>query len=376
MSEEFNLEQYLGKGIETIVKGALNASLKNPKESIFITRFSLSVKESRKKREKHEKSGNHIPPFLIASITEACNLNCKGCYANVNKTKWQDNTISNQTCNNANRKQSDQMSAKEWGYIFEQADELGISFILLAGGEPLIRLEIIEVATRHKNIMFPIFTNGTLINESYLKLFDKNRNLIPILSIEGNEDKTDLRRGDGVYNQLISVMEQMKDKGIFYGASITVTKENIKEVTDQSFLSELYHRGCKVIFYVEYVPIDNKSKDLAPTDNEREYMEEKLKVLRNEYEDMIFISFPGDEKSSGGCLAAGRGFFHINPSGGTEPCPFSPYSDTNLKETSLFDALKSPLFKKLSDNHILMQEHTGGCVLFEQEEVVRRLLNS
>ena len=89
---------------------------------------------------------------------------------------------------------------------------------------------------------------------------------------------------------------------------------------------------------------------------------------------MVFISFPGDEKSSGGCLAAGRGFFHINAFGGAEPCPFSPYSDTSLKNISLKDALNSPLFLKLRENGNLEKEHIGGCVLFEQEQEVKKLL--
>lgn len=89
---------------------------------------------------------------------------------------------------------------------------------------------------------------------------------------------------------------------------------------------------------------------------------------------MVFIAFPGDEKSSGGCLAAGRGFFHINAHGGAEPCPFSPYSDTSLKEVSLEEALDSPLFRHLQENGNLEKEHIGGCVLFEQRDLVQKLL--
>ena len=91
-------------------------------------------------------------------------------------------------------------------------------------------------------------------------------------------------------------------------------------------------------------------------------------------QEMVFIAFPGDEKSSGGCLAAGRGFFHINAMGGAEPCPFSPYSDVSLKNMTLKEALKSPLFQKLQENGNLEKEHIGGCVLFEQEEQVKQLL--
>jgi MoaA/NifB/PqqE/SkfB family radical SAM enzyme len=62
---------------------------------------------------------------------------------------------------------------------------------------------------------------------------------------------------------------------------------------------------------------------------------------------MIFISFPGDEKTSGGCLAAGRGFFHINSHGGAEPCPASPYSDINVRDSSLLDLQSVSLLKIL-----------------------------
>ena len=101
----------------------------------------------------------------------------------------------------------------------------------------------------------------------------------------------------------------------------------------------------------------------------------EINRLRKEYDDMLFLSFPGDEKTSGGCLAAGRGFFHINSHGGAEPCPASPYSDINVKDTSLLEALNSKLFKSLRDGGLLMDDHEGGCVLFEHEDEVKKLLN-
>jgi len=362
MPIEFKLEEYLSNGVENIVKEIIKASFKNPKESIFITKYVLASKEARKIRQNQELNGLHIPPFLIASITSSCNLHCSGCYARANMSCG-DHAATNQ------------LTGIEWRKIFQEASDLGIGFILLAGGEPFMRYDVIEAAADFKNIIFPIFTNGTMINERYLNLFDRNRNLVPVLSIEGDEHLTDTRRGEGVYLKLITAMDQMRNNGILYGVSITVTKENIHKVTEDSFITALSRRGCKVVFMVEYVPVNGITKELAPTNEEREYLDQMLIGLRMKYDDMLFISFPGDEKASGGCLAAGRGFFHINSNGGSEPCPFSPFSDTNVKETSIVVALKSPLFQKLSDNHMLMQEHEGGCVLFEQEEMVKRLCN-
>ena len=73
-------------------------------------------------------------------------------------------------------------------------------------------------------------------------------------------------------------------------------------------------------------------------------------------------------------MAAGRGFFHINSHGGAEPCPFSPYSDTNVRDTSLKEALNSRLFLALRENGHLLEDHVGGCVLYEKRDLVEALL--
>ena len=238
----------------------------------------------------------------------------------------------------------------------------------------MLRRDIIEAAGRKQNIMFPIFTNGTFMDERYFGLFDRCRNLLPVMSIEGEREITDARRGRGVYDRLIANMEELDRRGLIFGASVTVTTENIHEVTSEAFLKSLSDRGCKVVIYVEFVPVTQESRELAPGDREREYLAGEIERLRAEHPEMVYVSFPGDEKESGGCVAAGRGFFHINSHGGAEPCPFSPYSDINVRNTSLREALHSPLFTALRDGGILTDDHEGGCVLYEKRELVESIL--
>lgn len=240
----------------------------------------------------------------------------------------------------------------------------------------MLRKDVIEVAGTIPEILFPIFTNGTMIGNSYLDLFKKHRNLIPVISIEGHEDKTDQRRGEGMYSTIQDAMKTMRENKVLFGSSVTVTKENLEEVTSDAFVDTLKASGAKVVFYIEFVPVTPEAADLAPGDEEREFMKEKLAVLREKHEDVVFVSFPGDEKTSGGCLAAGRGFFHINSHGGAEPCPFSPYSDINVKTTSIREALHSRLFEKLRTSGTLLEDHAGGCVLFERKETVEAFINS
>ena len=238
----------------------------------------------------------------------------------------------------------------------------------------MLRRDIIEAAGKKPNILFPIFTNGTFIDRRYFELFDRCRNLIPIMSIEGEKEITDARRGKGVYDSLIANMDEFSRRSLIFGASVTVTTENLKEVCSESFLKKLSDRGCKAVIFVEFVPVTEESRELAPGEEEREYLRTEISRLRKEHPEMVYISFPGDEKSSGGCVAAGRGFFHINSHGGAEPCPFSPYSDVNIRNSSLREAMHSPLFTALRSGDILLDDHEGGCVLYEKRDLVEALL--
>ena len=364
MSEKpFDIQEYMTRGVENVVREAVRATLKNPKESVFMAKFAVASRSASGKRRRAEDAGEHIPPFLIASVTSRCNLHCAGCYSRCNHATTDAEPVK-------------QLTDGEWLRIFDEADDLGVSFILLAGGEPMLRRDIIEAAGKKPNILFPIFTNGTFMDEGYFDLFAKCRNLIPIMSIEGERETTDARRGAGVYDRLIANMEELKKRGLIFGASVTVTVLNIREVSSDAFLKKLSDRGCKAVIFVEFVPVTGESRELAPGDEERKYLQDEIARLRRDHPEMVYIAFPGDEKSSGGCVAAGRGFFHINSHGGAEPCPFSPYSDINVRDTSLREALKSPLFLALQKEGVLLEDHPGGCVLHEKRAEVERLMRA
>ena len=363
MDETFDIQAYMTQGVENIVAASLKATLTNPRESAFMLRFAAASKKASKRRAEAEKSGEHIPPFLIASITSSCNLHCAGCYSRCNHATVDAAPVR-------------QLTDEEWLAIFREADEIGVSFILLAGGEPMLRRDIIEAAGKMQDILFPIFTNGTYMDEAYFGLFDRCRNLIPVMSIEGGREETAERRGQGVYEKLIANMDTLHGRGLLFGVSVTVTTRNVREVVSTEFLDTLAARGCRLVVYVEFVPVTEESGELAPGEAERTILRDGIARLRTAYQEMVFVSFPGDEKSSGGCIAAGRGFFHINSHGGAEPCPFSPYSDCNVRDTSLREALRSPLFAALREGDLLSDDHVGGCVLYEKRDEVEAALKT
>ena len=133
IGESFDLQDYLTRGVEEVVSDALRATLKNPRESAFMLRFAAASKAASARRRKLEDAGEHVPSFLIASITSKCNLHCAGCYSRCNHATVDAEPVA-------------QLTGEEWLRVFDEADELGVSFILLAGGEPMLRRDVIEAA--------------------------------------------------------------------------------------------------------------------------------------------------------------------------------------------------------------------------------------
>jgi len=287
-------------------------------------------------RLKNEKQGIHVPPFLIFSVTKQCNLNCKGCYAK-----------------HLHKDSGEELSIARIGEIIREAEHLGISIVLLAGGEPLIRKDILTITEQYPRMIFPIFTNGLLIDDAKARAFTRQKNAIPIVSLEGDLDLTDTRRGEGVYASITKTFEILRRCHAVFGTSITVTRDNFEEVTSLQFVEQLYQFGCRLVFFIEYIPCSDNSQKLVITPEQRSRLKQVLADRRKQY-DIIFISFPGDEEAYGGCLAAGRGFVHISSSGRVEPCPFSPFSDISLIDQTLAKALKSHFLLKIRENRELL----------------------
>lgn len=317
-------------------------------------------KRAMKLRLNWKKRGINVPPIMIASVTKKCNLKCKGCYFNANKR------LNNQPS-------SYEVKNEKWLEIFREARELGISFIMIAGGEPLMRPGLLKVIKKFPDIIFLLFTNGQLINEEIIKDFNEQKNLFPVISMEGTKLETDNRRGKGVYHKVQEAMGRLRYKRIPFGISVTISKNNFNILTDDVFIRDLIDKGCKFFFFLEYVPVEKNTEHLAINKYEREKLLDSMAEFESNYPG-IFITFPGNEDKFGGCLSAGRGFIHISPEGDLEPCPVAPYSDTNLKDIILKDALRSDLLRVIRENHNKLNETRNGCALWNNREWVESLV--
>jgi MoaA/NifB/PqqE/SkfB family radical SAM enzyme len=291
---------------------------------------------------------------MILSVTDQCNLHCQGCYSQ-----------------NLPRVAKAEMSLARLESLFAEAEALGTAIILLAGGEPLLKPGLLELTKKFPRIIFPLLTNGTLLDETIVSRIKEQHNVIPMLSVEGYEGDTDLRRGAGTYGRVLAAMEKLQKAGIFFGVSITVTRSNFSTVTGDGFVRGLIGKGCKAFFYVDYSPVKPGTENWVPTPEQREVLVGDS--FRSKYS-AAFLSFPGEEKSFGGCLSSGRGFVHVSASGDLEPCPFAPYSDANLQQMSFKEALRSKFLRRIRDNHEELLEADGGCAIWKKRDWAQQML--
>lgn len=310
----------------------------------------------RKNREKYK---CNVPFIMLLDPTSACNLRCKGCWSAEYGHKFN-------------------LSFEEMDSIVTQGVALGTHLYMFTGGEPLIRKDdILKLCRKHKNCTFLAYTNATLIDQKFCEDMKEVGNLALAISIEGNEETNDFRRGEGAYETSVKALDLLKKNGCIYGISVCYTSKNIDEVTSDEFLDLMIEKGVKFGLYFNYMPVGTDAvAELIPTPEQRTYMYNWLKKVRNSKtgKPMFVMDFQNDGEYVGGCIAGGRNYIHINSAGDMEPCVFIHFSDSNIRTHTILEALQSPLFMAYYHNQPFNDNHLRPCPLLENPDCLRRIV--
>ncbi len=297
--------------------------------------------------------GFHPPFTLLISPTMQCNLNCVGCYS-------------------GKYAREEGLSYELLDRLISEAREMGILFIVFSGGEPLTRKkDLFQLIRKHQDMYFMFYTNGTLITDSAADELHDLGNAGAVISLEGFEEATDGRRGKGVYQRVMAAMDRLKERGVPFGTSLTVTRRNIEEITSSEFFAELYARGVMIAWFFLFMPV-GKDPDvsLMPTAEQREYLRRRGQVLRNDYP--IFIAdFWNDAPYVGGCIAGGRNYLHITPEGDVEPCVFTHVAVEKIFDRSLEEVLKSELFRYIRSLQPYSDNLLTPCMIIDNPHIFR-----
>lgn len=352
LNPEYTLNRYVSSMVDELHPNVLKTTLLN----LGYEAFYHGTKTIREMRKVHN---CNIPWIILMDPTSACNLHCTGCWAAEYGNKLN-------------------LTFEEMDSVITQSKELGVYFYMLTGGEPMVRKkDVIALCKKHNDCVFFAYTNGTLVDEELCHQMQEVGNLFLALSLEGKPEVNDLRRGEGVYGKVMHAMELLKENGLVFGTSICYTSQNIDSVTSDEFVNMLVEKGCRYSLYFHYMPVGNDaSLELLPTAEQRVYMHDRVREIRNmEHGPGLFtMDFQNDGEFVGGCIAGGRNYFHINANGDAEPCVFIHYSNGNIRENTILEILKQPLFMAYHNNQPFNENMLRPCPMLENPEILQKLV--
>jgi MoaA/NifB/PqqE/SkfB family radical SAM enzyme len=271
----------------------------------------------------YDQYGTHPPAFLVIAPGKVCNLRCTGCYADAGAA-------------------SESLDWPTFDRIVSEAKTLwGARFFVITGGEPFAyrsqSMGVLDIFEKHNDCFFMAYTNGTLITDRVADRLAELGNFTPAISVEGWRERTDARRGQGVFDTVLETMERLRRVGVPYGISLTATRHNVEEILSDEFFDFFFEEhGALYGWLFHYMPIGRSyTLELMPTPKQRLWMwRRSWEIIR---ERQIFLAdFWNHGTVTDGCISSGRfnggGYMYIDWNGSVSPCVFVPYSPVNINE--------------------------------------------
>ncbi len=308
---------------------------------------------ARHRRYKMEEELGCSPLLFVISPSMRCNLKCTGCYS-------------------AHYDRSDALDYATLDRIMKEAKEAGIYYVVVSGGEPFVRDDLMTLFEEHNDMTFMVYTNGTLIHTKKLaSRLAKLGNVVPCISIEGYKEETDERRGKGTYEKIMKAMDALKSEGVFFGYSVTPTKFNNEMLVSDEFVDFMVTKGASIGWYFNYMPVGRQpDTELMTSPEQRAYRLKRMGELRKD-KDITVADFWNDGLLTGGCISGGRSYFHINSAGDVEPCVFAQFSVDNILNKSLKEVLMSDFFRSIRSRQGEMGNHLRPCMVIDRPQVLR-----
>lgn len=297
--------------------------------------------------EKRKKRGVCFPPFVFISITQRCNLRCRGCWA-------------------VGAKNPVDMECALLEHIVKESRKQGCRFFGVLGGEPLLIEWLPSFFQKNKNSYFQLFTNGHLLTAERAAEFAAAGNVSPLVSIEGWDASYAERRGSGDgFDKALDALELCRKAGLITGVAVSVSNGNFNDVARSGFVDEMVKRGAHYLWYYIYRPsgIDPNFADALNDERVRE-LRQFMVDERQRCKSAVIVDAYWNAEGEALCPGAMGVSHHINAMGDVEPCPPIQCSDCRLSvESDVVTEITSS--KLLHSFREQIPELTRGCVLMD-----------
>lgn len=172
-----------------------------------------------------------------------CNLSCRGC------------------CANARMGEGPNLDWRIVDRLLRKAKSVWQHrFFIISGGEPFLYhsygRSILDLTEAHPDCLFMLHTNGTLINECVAERLAKSANTSLLITLDGLQDKTDRRRGRGVFRRALCGMQHAQHAGVPFGVSVMATSGNMEEILSDAFLELIFEQlGAAYGWVIPFMPL-------------------------------------------------------------------------------------------------------------------------
>ena len=332
-----------------------SCSWKVQKQLLF--NFAWKGAEALRKFERRQnKKAPFFPAFLMLSLTNRCNLRCRGC--------WVEQTSP-----------SRQLTLDQLDGIVKTAQKYGSHFFGILGGEPLLYPQLFQFLGKHPDCYFQLFTNGYALDRDCAERLAKLGNVTALISIEGLETESTRRRGrDDVFNRALQGVNEAVRAGLFVGAAASITRSNFTELVSESYLDFLIARGVHYMWYYIYRPAGRDPEAANALSEEQIRTLRKFIVEQRCKAKILIIDAYWDQNGEALCPGAAGISHHISPDGAVEFCPpvqftpgiLGPHAE-NLEELLQSNPLLSELRGYVS-------QQTRGCILLENPKGLAEFL--
>lgn len=317
----------------------------------FCWNFGWKGMSAVRRFEKRRREGRYYPAFLFLSLTNACNLKCQGCWVTPSvPVRHMDAALLENVIRESNR---------NGGYFFG-----------LLGGEPLLFPGLFELMARHPDCYFLLFTNGTLLTAEMAGRMRALGNVSPLVSVEGLEQVSDLRRGgEQVFERAMDALDHCRRNRLVTGVATSVCRSNMDELVSESFLDALVARGVQYIWYYIYRPVGPRpSPELCLTADGIRRLRRFIVEMRCRKPILILDSY-WDHEGRALCPAVTGIGHHISPDGYVEPCPPLQLAADHVGDGRETGA-RIEASAYLRDFRSMAAGKTRGCVIMESPDLL------
>lgn len=309
-----------------------------------------------------------VPVFVSLELTRRCNLRCVHCYLG--------------TGEGSRGSEADEMNTDEVKRVIDELVEAGCLYLLITGGDPMMRRDFVEIY-RHaktKGLVITVFCNGLLVDDAVIEVFRELPPRLVEISLYGATDATceAMTQVKGSLARCIGGVRRLTEAGINVGLKTVLTTLNLHELEAMREVARemdvpfrMDAEICPALSNRDCIPLDLRVDPEIGV--ESDFADERVVKAWQEYvADRSDLPVTDRLYKCGAAVTS----LSVDPFGWASPCLMATHVRANILERGL-DAIwngefKSLLEKRAPDNYACssceMRVVCGACPAFNYLE--------